>query len=257
MIDMHTHILPNVDDGAKSIEEANALVQEAKQVGFDEVVSTSHYIEGYYEVANEERQNYINQLSKENNNFKIHLANEIYLSENILNLIEQKKVSTINNTNYILFEMPFSTKPIALYNIIYELLQNKYIPILAHPERYTFIQEQPGLVYELIEKGLLMQGNFGSIMGQYGKKAQIIIQKLLQNNMIHFLGTDVHKPQTIYPKIPQIMEQLKQMIGREKLYEITTINPKLILQNKRLQVIAPIEEIKFTLKEKLILNLRK
>ncbi len=260
MIDFHTHILPNIDDGARNIEETISLVKEAQKAGFEAIISTSHYMEGYYETNVPEREVWINliyeKLQEKNIKMKFYLANEIYLSENIVSLLEEGKASTINDTSYILFEMPLNIEPLNLYNIVYDMIQHKLVPILAHPERYSFVQQSPEIVTELIEKGVLMQANYASILGYYGKRAQVIVKKLLKNDMIHFLGSDVHRPNTIYPRMAQILTQLKQIIGEEKLEELTTINPKLVLRNKRIEVEEP-NKIELTLKEKLIMKMSK
>lgn len=259
MIDMHTHILPCIDDGSKSIEETFNLIKEAKNAGFDGIVSTSHYIEDYYETNVAERKVWLSAISEKlkeaNIDTSLYIGNEIYISDNIIGLLEDGKVATINDTSYVLFEMPLNAKPLNLYDVVYDMLQYKLVPILAHPERYSFIQENPEIVYDLIEKGVLMQANYASIIGTYGQKAQIIVKKFLENNMIHFLGSDVHRQNTIYPKIPSILEELKTIIGKEKLDELTTINPSLVLQNKRIDIDEP-EEIKLTLKEKLIIRMK-
>lgn len=257
MIDFHTHILPNIDDGSKSIEETFNLIKEAEKAGFKKIISTSHYLEKYYEVDVIERKAWIDTLNKtikeRNEKIKLYLGNEIYFSDNIIRLLEEGKATTINNTSYLLFELPLNTKPFNIYNIIYELLEYKLIPVLAHPERYTFVQSEPELVYDLIQKGVLMQCNYGSIIGQYGKKAQIIVKKLYENNMVHFLGTDVHKQNTIYERIPEILPQISEIIGEEKLKEITTMNAQKVLENKRIDIDEP-KQIKLSLKEKIILK---
>ena len=226
MIDIHKHILPNIDDGARSIEETFNLIKEAKNAGFEAIVSTSHYKEGYYETDTPEREVWINaiyeNLKAKNIDVELYLGNEIYMSENMIRLLEEGKASTINDTSYVLFEMPLNAEPLNLYDVIYEMLQYKIVPILAHPERYTFIQKEPELVYDLIKKGVLMQANYGSIIGQYGEKAEIIVKKFLENDMIHMLGSDVHRPGTIYPKIPEILSKLEELIGEEKLEKLTT-----------------------------------
>lgn len=260
MIDFHTHILPNIDDGARNIEETIELVQEAQKVGFEAIISTSHYMEGYYETNVPEREMWINviyqKLQEENFNMKLYLGNEIYLSENLVSLLEEGKASTINDTSYVLFEMPLNIEPMNMFNVIYEMLQHKIVPILAHPERYTFIQQEPEMVAELIEKGVLIQSNYASILGYYGKKAQVMVKKFLQSNMVHFLGSDVHRPNTIYPRIPQILTELTKIVGEEKLEELTTSNPKLVLQNKRIEIEEP-NKIELTLKEKIIMKMSK
>ena len=217
-------------------------------------------MEGYYETAAQEREIWLNEIYKNVKKKKIDinlaLGSEIYMSENIIKLLEEGKASTINNTSYVLFEMPLNIEPFNLYDVIYKMEQNKIVPILAHPERYSFIQKEPELVYDLIEKGVLMQANYGSIIGQYGSKAKMIVKKFYENNMIHFLGTDVHRQNTIYKKVPEIIEILKDLIGEEKVIELTEINPTLALNNKRINIEQP-NSIELTLKEKFILNFKR
>ena len=260
MIDFHSHILPNIDDGSRSIEETFNLIKEAKNVGFDAIVSTSHYMENYYETNVPEREVWINaiyeNLQVKNIDIRLYLGNEIYLSENIIKLLEEGKASTINDTSYVLFEMPLNAEPLNLYDIVYEMMQCKLVPILAHPERYSFVQKDPELIYDLIQKGVLMQANYGSIIGQYGEKAKMIVRKFLKNNMIHFLGTDVHRQNTIYPRIPECLAEINSLIGEEKLEELSNENPLLALKNKRIDIAEPIP-VELTLKEKIIMNFKK
>jgi protein-tyrosine phosphatase len=260
MIDFHTHILPNIDDGARNIEETFNLIKEAKNAGFETIVSTSHYMEDYYETDTPEREVWLkaiyDNLQAKNIDIKLYLGNEIYMSENIIKLLEEGKASTINNTSYVLFEMPLNVEPMNLYDITYEMMQCKLVPILAHPERYRFIQQEPELVYDLIKRGILMQANYGSIIGQYGKKAQMIVKKFYESNMIHFLGTDVHRQNTIYTKIPEILEELTSLIGPERLEKLTTTNPELALNNKKIEISEPYP-IELSLKEKIIMKLKK
>lgn len=260
MIDFHTHIIPNIDDGSRSIEETINLIKEAKEAGFEGIVLTSHYIENYYETDVPERDVWVKAIS-ENLRSKgieanLYLANEIYMSDNMMNLLIEGKASTINNSSYVLFEMPLDAEPANLYDVIYTLQENKLIPVLAHPERYSFIQKEPELAYDLIEKGVLMQANYGSIIGQYGQKAEMIVRKFFESNMIHFLGTDVHRQNTIYKNIPEAINQIRAIIGDEKLEELTTENPKLALNNKKIEIHNP-QEVTLTFKEKLIMYLKR
>ena len=254
MIDIHTHILPNIDDGARSIEETFDLIKEAKDAGFEAITLTSHYKEGYYETDTPEREVWVNaiyqNLQVKNIDMRLYLGNEMYMSDNMIKFLEEGKASTINDTSYVLFEMPLDEEPSNLYDLIYEMQQYKIVPILAHPERYDFVQKEPELIYDLIQKGVLMQANYGSIIGQYGEKAKIIVRKFLENNMIHMLGTNAHRPNTIYPRIPQILTELNEIVGEEKLKELTTVNPKLVLNNKRIDIEEP-HIIELTWKEKM------
>ena len=260
MIDFHSHILPNIDDGSRSIEETFNLIKEAESVGFEAIISTSHYIEGYYETNTPEREVWINaiyeNLKNKDISIKLYLGNEIYISNNMMELLIEGKASTINNSSYVLFEMPMNAEPMNLYDVIYSLEENKLIPVLAHPERYSFVQKEPELVYDLIKKGVLMQSNYGSILGQYGEKAKMTVKKFLEANMVHFLGSDVHRQNTIYKKIPQALQEIENIVGEQKLEELTTINPRLALENKRIDIEEP-EEVTLTFKEKIMMYLKR
>ena len=257
MVDFHSHILPNIDDGPKCFEESIQLLKEAKKVGFNKIVSTSHYLEGYYIVEEQDRKELLEltkgKLQQENIELELYLGNEIYIAENIAELIKQGKASSINNTNYILFELPINAKPLNLYDTAYRMIQKGLIPILAHPERYSYVKENPNIVTELIELGVLMQCNFASIIGYYGKRAKILTKKFLENDMVHFLGSDVHRPETIYPKIPQCIKQIENIVGKKKFREISEVNPELVLQNMEIHIEEP-SEIKFTFMEKMTMK---
>lgn len=258
MIDFHTHILPNIDDGSRSIEETFNLIEEAKEAGFDKIVLTPHYMEGYYETDVAEREAWLDAISKnlfiKRFNGSLYLGNEIYMSDNLISLLENAKASTINNTSYVLFELPLNAEPLNLYNIIYEMEKNKIVPVMAHPERYAFVQKDPELLYDLVNKGVLLQSNFGSIIGQYGNKAKVLVKKMLECKLVHFMGTDVHREKTIYPKVKECIREMRTIIPKDYLDEITNINPELALTNKRIDTRAP-KHIKFDFKDKLIMNL--
>ncbi len=261
MIDFHSHILPNVDDGSRSEEETFEMIKEAKDVGFDTIISTSHYIKGYYEVNVAERNEKVNKINeelklKEIEGIKVHLGNEVYISRDIVELLKDGKATTVKGTDYILFEMPLNSKPMNIYDVVYELLKNELKPVLAHPERYSYVQEEPELIYDLIDSGVLMQCNFGSIIGMYYEKAKIISRQMLKNNMVHFLGSDVHRQNTIYPRIPEILEEIEELVGEEKLEEITTTNPKLVLENKEIEIETP-TKIQLNFIEKMKMKARK
>ena len=257
MIDFHTHILPMIDDGSSSVEETLNIIKEAKKVGFDKIILTPHYMENIYNAKKKEIEEYIgklNELLQEKQiGIKLYSGNEIYITDNIVKLLQNNIVSSLNNTRYVLFELPFNSKPFNLYNVAYELIENNYIPILAHPERYNFVQQNLSMVYELVQSGVFVQSNYGSIIEMYGKKAAIIVKILLKNNMVHFLGTDVHKSNTIYPKIPKILKEVEKIIGKEKLDKISNINPQLVLKNEDIEVMD-VKKIKLSFKEKLMLK---
>ena len=255
MIDFHSHIIPSVDDGAKNVEQTFKMLKEAAEAGFDGVISTSHYMEGYYESSQAERNVWIDALSqgleKENISINLYLGSEVYFSQNMLHLIQSKKASTINNSRYVLFEFPLNAKPVDINDVIYTLLEYKYVPVLAHPERYVFTQDHPDTIYELAEKGVLMQANYGSILGQYGKKAQILVTKMFENNFVSFLGSDAHRDDSIYTRIGDASQKIKSIVGHKSFDEISHYNPMKVIKNEKIDMDKEPVPIKYTLSDKI------
>ena len=165
MIDFHSHILPQIDDGSKSYNETIEMLEEAKNAGFEKIISTSHYIEKYYEINEEQRLQLLKNINFQD--IKLYLGSEIYVTNEIVQLLKDKKASTINNSRYVLYELPMHSKNMNDKEIIYRIVENGYVPIIAHPERYSYVQESPEYVEELAEMGALFQSNYGSIIGMY------------------------------------------------------------------------------------------
>lgn len=247
MIDFHSHIIYGVDDGAKDIEIAIQILKEASQAGFTDIILTPHYLKNYYIQSKKEIQKRIKEIEKrlkqENININLYQANEVYIMDEMSELINNGTISTINNSKYVLFELPMSTETLNLKSVIYSLLENGNIPIIAHPERYKYIQENPNKLLELIEIGVLFQMNFGSILGQYGKKVQKTAEKLLKHNMVHFLGTDTHRPNMIYNRINEAIHKLNKIIDEKQLKNLLMNNAQKVLQDEKVYIELP-KEIK-------------
>lgn len=257
MVDFHSHIIFDVDDGAETIQNSIKMILEAEKAGYTDIIATPHYMEGCYEATKseiEEKIVLINSILKENNiKVNVHQANEIYITNEIIHLINNNITSTINNSRYVLIETPMTIEPLNLLEVVYNILQNRKVPVIAHPERYTYIQKDPNKTYNLIEKGVLFQANIGSIIGLYGKEAKKTLIQLLKNNMIHFIGTDTHMPNSIYTKIDTAIEELKKVITEEKIKHITYENAIKVINNQELQIEEP-RKIKSTIFNKILKN---
>lgn len=242
MIDIHSHIIPKIDDGSNSFEESYKMFESAIKAGFTDIIATSHYIEDYYEVDVIKRHAVIGAMNKviseKGLNIKIHPGSEIYVTQNIVELIKEKKASTIANSRYVLFELPMNGKIKYLDDVIFKLKANGLIPIIAHPERYSYVQKDPNFVGELIKEGVLIQSNFASISGYYGKKAKKTLEKLLKADMVHFLASDSHNSEK-YDKIQENLKELKKIITQDKIEELTLINQKHILENTQINIKEP------------------
>lgn len=197
---------------------------------------TPHYITGYYENSGKDiflLKDSLQKIVEEKQiSVNLHQGMEVYITEEIEELIKKGEIITLANSNYILMEFPMNIAPRYIEDVLFIMKNMGYQVIIAHPERYKFVQEDIEYAIQWVEKGCLLQANFGSIVDIYGKEAKKTVKKLFKLNLISFLGTDTHKQGTIYTIIPQIIKKLKKVISEEKLYEITEKNPRKILRNE-------------------------
>lgn len=236
MIDMHSHILPGIDDGSYGIEESISMIKEAYEAGFSDIVSTSHYIEESYNANKNEREDLIkilsDRLKEEHIDVNIYNGAEVYVATNMPELIKEERLPTINNSKYLLMELPMNSEILYLENIIYDLQANDIIPIIAHPERYSYVQKNPKMLYKLIEQGVLFQSNYASIIGKYGREAEKTVKKLFKMDVIHFLGSDAHRSRSIYREMELITKKLVKVIGKDKFRLLSEENPRKVLKNE-------------------------
>ena len=234
MIDFHAHILPGVDDGAKDVEESKLMIQEAKYYGFNKIISTSHYAVDCYEVPEYKRKELLEDLKHTKDAPELYLGSEIFITFNIVNLLEEFKASTINGTNYILFELPLRRHFPNLKDILYKLKEKDYKLILAHPERYLEVQNDYNFLNELQDIGVLFQCNYGSFTGFYGLKAKSVAKKMLSNSMISFMGTDAHRTGIVSTQVPKALKKMSKIADSEYLERITNSNALKVLNNEEL-----------------------
>lgn len=198
MKDIHSHLIPGIDDGSRTIEESIMLLKKMEQQGITDLVLTPHYVEKSRYVCNnkEKRKKFDelkNEAEKNNININLYLGNEVFFTLHIKEYIENDEVETINGSKYILIEFPMTQVYRNTHEIIQELITNEYVPILAHPERYKIFQSHPDLIEEYLRKGILLQGNATSLLGKYGKEAKKTLKYFIKKGYISFLGTDTHR----------------------------------------------------------------
>lgn len=234
MIDFHSHILPGVDDGARTEDESRQMIIEAKQYGFEKVISTSHYAVDCYEVPEYKRKTLLEELKHTKDIPELYLGSEVFITFNILNLLKEFKASTINGTRYVLFELPLRRHFPNYKDIINNLINNDYKLILAHPERYSEVQDNFDILHELSDMGVLFQSNFGSFVGLYGLGAKSTVKKMLSKELISFMGTDVHRPGHSYPLVPKALRKMSKIASEEYIERITNSNAEKILKGEEL-----------------------
>lgn len=239
MIDLHCHILPGVDDGSKEFEQSIKIAKEAEAAGFSKIYCTPHYMISNYTSSKEENKKILEELQQKINdnniNIQLKLANEIYINENVVDLINKNIVSKFENTDYILLELPMQRELKYLNEILDDIQDYNINIVLAHPERYKYIQDDPNRVIEFIERGIVLQSNYASLIGKYGTSAQKTLEKMLKAKMINILATDVHRDKSIYTYMDEILEKLNTLVDDEYYNILTKINPQRITDNEDIE----------------------
>lgn len=198
MVDLHSHLIWEIDDGSKSREMTLNMLKKAIEGGTTKIVSTPHFLPGYYEAPLEEvkkRIEDVRSLAKEEDlNIDIYYGQEVYYSSSLLENYYNGYIGTINDSRYMLIEFnmrDFSIKE-AVENI-YELQLKGIVPVIAHPERYQKFIKNPSLINEFIKEGFLFQVNMGSITGDFGKDVKKTVDIFLKNKIYSFIGSDAHR----------------------------------------------------------------
>lgn len=196
MIDIHSHILPSIDDGSKSIEETLKMIKQAIEDGTTDIVATPHYCIGYGEepfTGVKEKVKELNKILCEKKlGIKVHYGQEVYYSNRLLEDLEEETIGTINDGRYLLIEFNMRELEEEVFDTLYELGIQNVVPVIAHPERYSYIQKHPSTINKFIDEGCLFQLNAGSIEGRHGSEAKKCAELLLKNGVYSFIGSDGH-----------------------------------------------------------------
>lgn len=240
MIDLHSHILPSIDDGASSMEESLELLEKAVFYGVTDLVLTPHFIVGSYDADNEKKILLLEELkqkvSERNLPISLYLGNEVFVENNLLELLETGKITTLHRSRYLLFEVPRLDLYQGIYDIIFFLQSKGIRPILAHPERYLIIQKDPNVALKLKEQGVLFQVNLGSFVGTYGKSVQDCALLLAKHRMIDFVSSDIHHIHHChYKHIDEVKKILKKILTEDEVEHLFSLNAKKVLLDEELE----------------------
>ncbi|MDO5637929.1 MAG: histidinol phosphatase [Myroides sp.] len=220
-VDIHSHLLYGLDDGAKSIEDTKFLIQELQNIGFTQFITTPHTTPLVWENTKEgilnQYEKVLGELSLKSSNLRV--ASEYLMDDSFLKRLETEKLLTLKD-NYVLVEMSYINPPIQLYEIILELNSQGYQPMLAHPERYNFYKNDYASFKKLKQAGCLFQMNLLSATGYYGSGITDVADYLLKENMYDFVGSDVHHKKHLEAFSSKI--QLKNVDVLEKLVHKNT-----------------------------------
>jgi len=196
--DVHSHLLPGLDDGAGTMEDTISMISAFKEAGFRKLVTTPHVIHGSYDntpaVVKAKLKEVKSELEARNIDIQLEAAAEYMFDENFVRWVhEGDELLTFGTNNYILFETTFTAEPLQMRETIVTLQRKELFPVFAHPDRYQYLHNDWNKVKKIYETGVLFQINVMSLTGYYGKAHQALAEKLIDNEMVHFLGSDCHR----------------------------------------------------------------
>lgn len=226
-VDIHSHLLPGIDDGAVNIDDTFRLTKALQSFGIREVITTPHVIQNVWENSarqiKEKEQSTKLELEKHQISIPFRAAAEYMLDENFVNLFQSEKLLTLKD-NFVLVEMSYINPPIQLYSILFDMQVAGYIPVLAHPERYLFYHNNFEEYKKLKTAGCHFQLNLTSTVGYYGESIIQITNKLLQKGFYDFVGSDVHHDKHIdaFEQNVKIKDltPLKEIIANNQFFRI-------------------------------------
>ena len=193
--DMHSHLIPGIDDGAPNMDVSLDLITGLKEHGFEHIITTPHVMSDYYrntsDIIKNGRDQVLEALDKKGIQIGFEAAAEYFLDEHFLELISKKDLLTFGD-DYVLFELRFVASPPMLKKALFELQMAGYQPILAHPERYTYWHKDLDKFRELHERDIMLQLNINSLTGTYSPQVQKCGEQLIMEGLVDFVGTDTH-----------------------------------------------------------------
>jgi tyrosine-protein phosphatase YwqE len=195
VVDMHSHLIPGIDDGSKTIESSIELIKNLNDLGYKKLITTPHIMSDYFRNTPDIIHNGLTKLKLELENsgidIEIEAAAEYYVDFEFQKKLRTEKLLTFGG-NYVLFELSYYNSPQNLEEVIFELQTNGYKPILAHPERYSYWHNNFEIYSNLKDKGVFFQLNLNSLTGEYSPLSKKIAEKLIDSEYVEFLGTDTH-----------------------------------------------------------------
>ena len=228
-IDIHSHVIPGIDDGARNEAIALEMLAIAKKNGTGHIIATPHYVYGntrYGFATIIEKCNSLNGLAASAGiDITVYPGCEVFITPELIELYEQGLIGTLADSRYMLVEFPMMSIPPYTDNVLYELQLKGITPIIAHPERYSEIQRKPELLEAYIDRGILIQVNSGSITGSYGRQLKKTVMRLIKEGYVHFIASDAHSNDKRNPDMNKAAAIVEKKFGTKMRDNLFALNP--------------------------------
>ena len=194
--DIHSHLIPGIDDGSPEMETTIVLLKKFIDLGYKKVITTPHVMSDYYknnpEIILSGLNNVRKEIKKQKLNIEIEAAAEYNLEPEFEKLLDDGKLLSFGAEKYLLFELSFFDEPLRLNETIWKMIEKGFRPVLAHVERYGYWHNNYDKVEEMINRGVKLQLNIGSVTGAYGPEVKKFAERLIKDEIIEFVGSDCH-----------------------------------------------------------------
>lgn len=237
-IDIHSHILPGVDDGSQNMETTMEMVETAYRQGVRTMIATPHYYPGHVRRPKEHLEEIFREtvaaINEKYSDFTLHLGNEIYYRDEIVEKLLNNRICTLAGTKYVLLEFTPSAQYSLLCSAVRRCLENGFDPVLAHIERYQCLWKNEKNIAELIRMGAYMQINAENFVGGLFAPMKRYCLKLIKDGLVHFIGSDCHNMQDRSPNIEVAANYLREKLDSDTYYRIMMDNPQRLVQGQYL-----------------------
>lgn len=239
MVDIHTHILPGIDDGARNWEDSYRMAAIAADCGVDTIVCTHHAnVPNLYQNYDSRQLDLLfaelqDRLQKGGFPLKVLRGMEIFCTEDVLDKIAAGLLLPINDTNYYLIEFDFHEGPDFMEDMIFGLMEMGKRPIIAHPERYICLQDEPEILYYWMTKGLLTQVNRGSLQGNFGSVCEEAARTYMDHHMVTCLASDAHRASSRTTEMGRIYRQVSREYSQETARKLLSETPRRIISGRQ------------------------
>ncbi|WP_050614508.1 tyrosine-protein phosphatase [Bacillus testis] len=236
MIDIHSHILPGIDDGAQTLEDSLAMARQAVEQGISTIIATPHHRNGKFENDKNSILLKVEELNREIERAGIPIrvlpGQECRIHGEVIDGFHNGEILTMNdNGKYVLIEFSSNHVPMYANQLLCNMQFEGILPIIVHPERNHKLLEQPELVYEMVEKGIFMQVTAASIVGAFGKKIQTFSMQMFEANLVHFIASDAHNVTSRGCKMKDAYKVIEKKFGSEYVSYLKE-NARLVMEGK-------------------------
>lgn len=246
MIDLHCHLLPDIDDGAADLEEALGMARVAVADGVTRLACTPHIYPGLYDNNGPAIVEAVGRLQGDLDEAGIDLrlltGADVQLAPEMVQGLRSGRLLCLANSRYFLFEPPHHVAPPRMNDVIFELLVAGYVPIITHPERLTWIEERYDVICEAFDAGAWIQLTAGAVTGKFGRRAQYWSERMLDEGRVHLIASDGHNMRRRPPILSEAHHAAAVRIGEEAALDLVLTRPQGILLNRRPEDMPPLAQ---------------